>query len=156
MVRPRPAFLSQAAPQGYVAGIGRGATGFTTRSDLGPAKEGPSEDDIKAALAKRAAALGGDVANSYGGAAKKGEDDNEAENEYRDPENDTGLFARGNYDQEDDEADRIYQDVDARLERRRKTQRSVIFLCFNFTSPFLYVHNVHTLAKSLPTSYIPT
>lgn len=27
-----------APPSGYVAGIGRGATGFVTRSDLGPAK----------------------------------------------------------------------------------------------------------------------
>lgn len=28
------------APAGYVAGLGRGATGFTTRSDIGPARPG--------------------------------------------------------------------------------------------------------------------
>jgi len=26
-------------PPGYVAGLGRGATGFTTRSDIGPARQ---------------------------------------------------------------------------------------------------------------------
>lgn len=30
-----PDFLHRQAPAGYVAGLGRGATGFTTRSDLG-------------------------------------------------------------------------------------------------------------------------
>ncbi len=34
-------FIGKAAPAGYVAGLGRGATGFTTRPDLGPAKDGP-------------------------------------------------------------------------------------------------------------------
>jgi hypothetical protein len=29
---------SQAPPTNYVAGLGRGATGFTTRSDIGPAR----------------------------------------------------------------------------------------------------------------------
>lgn len=43
------------APENYVAGLGRGATGFTTRSDLGPAREGPSEEQMKEMLAKRAA-----------------------------------------------------------------------------------------------------
>ena len=32
-------FLNMPAPAGYVAGVGRGATGFTTRSDIGPARE---------------------------------------------------------------------------------------------------------------------
>lgn len=117
MVRARPAFLSLSAPEGYVAGIGRGAQGFTTRSDLGPAKAGPTDEDIQAALAKRAAQLKGDTNNDQ---------DNADPN--RDPENDTGLFAHGNYDQEDDEADRLYQMVDDKLERRRKPQRSIHFL----------------------------
>ena len=34
------------------------ATGFTTRSDLDPARDGLSEDQIKEVLAKRAAQLG--------------------------------------------------------------------------------------------------
>lgn len=41
----RRAFLSQPAPPGYVAGLGRGATGFTTRSDIGPSRPGFDEED---------------------------------------------------------------------------------------------------------------
>lgn len=32
-------FIGKPAPPNYVAGLGRGATGFTTRSDIGPARE---------------------------------------------------------------------------------------------------------------------
>lgn len=32
-------FMGMPAPSGYVAGVGRGATGFTTRSDIGPARD---------------------------------------------------------------------------------------------------------------------
>ena len=118
---PRNDFLNQPAPENYVAGLGRGATGFTTRSDLGPAREGPSEDQIKEALAKRAAQLGGGGAD---GADKK-DDQNDAEERYQDPENEVGLFASGSYDRDDDEADRIYQDVDERMEKRRRARRLV-------------------------------
>lgn len=34
-------FNSMPAPSNYVPGLGRGATGFTTRSDIGPARAGP-------------------------------------------------------------------------------------------------------------------
>ena len=70
----RKDFLSQQAPENYVAGLGRGATGFTTRSDLGPAREGPSEEQIKEALAKRAAALGNAPPTAYGVTKKKDEE----------------------------------------------------------------------------------
>ena len=36
--RQKP-FLGQKAPPNDVAGLGRGATGFTTRSDIGPAQD---------------------------------------------------------------------------------------------------------------------
>ncbi|KAF3006138.1 hypothetical protein E8E14_005700 [Neopestalotiopsis sp. 37M] len=113
-------FLNMPAPENYVAGLGRGATGFTTRSDLGPAREGPSEDQIKEALAKRAAALGfGDAA----GAKKGDDDDNDEAERYQDPDNEVGLFAGGVYDKDDDEADRIYREVDEKMDRRRKIRR---------------------------------
>ncbi|KAI1270216.1 PRP1 splicing factor [Xylariaceae sp. FL1019] len=113
-------FLSQPAPENYVAGLGRGATGFTTRSDLGPAREGPSEDQIKEALAKRAAQLGfGDAA---GGKKKEQENDNDNER-YQDPDNEVGLFAGGIYDQDDDEADRIFREIDDKMDKRRKIRR---------------------------------
>jgi pre-mRNA-processing factor 6 len=116
-------FLSQPAPENYVAGLGRGATGFTTRSDLGPAREGPSEDQIKEALAKRAAQLGAAAPTAYGVPEKKEEE--EDEERFQDPENEVGLFAGGTYDRDDDEADRIYQEVDEKMDRRRKMRRLV-------------------------------
>lgn len=47
-------FLGMAAPSGYVAGVGRGATGFTTRSDIGPARDSteiPMEEKLAAPTA---------------------------------------------------------------------------------------------------------
>ena len=37
--KKQKSFFSLPAPPGYVAGVGRGATGFTTRSDIGPARD---------------------------------------------------------------------------------------------------------------------
>ncbi|TEY59731.1 hypothetical protein BOTCAL_0187g00050 [Botryotinia calthae] len=122
-------FLSQKAPENYVAGLGRGATGFTTRSDLGPAREGPSEDQIKEALAKRAAQLGQAAPTAYGATEKK--DDDEDDERFQDPDNEVGLFSGGVYDKDDDEADRIYQEVDEKMDRRRKIRR--------FVSPFIII-----------------
>ncbi|KAI1657319.1 pre-mRNA splicing factor [Daldinia decipiens] len=110
-------FLSQPAPENYVAGLGRGATGFTTRSDLGPAREGPSEDQIKEALAKRAAQLG------FGEAAGKKDEEDDNDDRYQDPDNEVGLFAGGVYDKDDDEADRIYREIDEKMDKRRRARR---------------------------------
>ncbi|KAI1483063.1 hypothetical protein K445DRAFT_321100 [Daldinia sp. EC12] len=110
-------FLSQPAPENYVAGLGRGATGFTTRSDLGPAREGPSEDQIKEALAKRAAQLG------FGDAAGKKDEEDDNDDRYQDPDNEVGLFAGGVYDKDDDEADRIYREIDEKMDKRRRARR---------------------------------
>ena len=118
----RKDFLSQPAPENYVAGLGRGATGFTTRSDLGPAREGPSEEQMKELLAKRAQQLGAAPPTAYGATEKKEEDDHDDER-YQDPDNEVGLFANGVYDQDDDEADRIWQSVDERREKRRQKRR---------------------------------
>jgi pre-mRNA-processing factor 6 len=114
-------FLSQPAPENYVAGLGRGATGFTTRSDLGPAREGPSEDQIKAAVAKRSAQLGLTEAK---------DDDKDDDERYQDPDNEVGLFAGGIYEKDDEEADRIWKEVDDKMAKRRQKQRLVtpIFL----------------------------
>jgi pre-mRNA-processing factor 6 len=119
-------FLSQPAPENYVAGLGRGATGFTTRSDLGPAREGPSEEAMKEALAKRAAQLNAPTPSAYGVTEKDQQEAAEADAErFADPDNETGLFSHGLFDKEDDEADRIYQDVDDRMAKRRKRARLV-------------------------------
>ena len=141
-------FLSQTAPENYVAGLGRGATGFTTRSDLGPAREGPSEDQIKEALAKRAQQLGQAPPTAYGATQKK-EEPEENEDEFQDPENETGLFSGGNFDAEDDAADRIYQDVDEKMEKRRKSRRLVCPFSITPSGPFNWAHGL-----SVPLSYV--
>ena len=172
----RKDFLSQQAPENYVAGLGRGATGFTTRSDLGPAREGPSEDQIKEALAKRAAQLGvsprtmkeadaiqaytntatlqAPTPSAYGAVEKKEEEDDDER--FQDPENEVGLFATGAYDREDDEADRIYQDIDERMDRRRKARRLVPFCSHtrSLSPPLLVKHMVYHIpfcVNRLPT-----
>ncbi|QIW96025.1 hypothetical protein AMS68_001543 [Peltaster fructicola] len=120
----RKDFLSQQAPENYVAGLGRGATGFTTRSDLGPARSGPSDEQIKEGIAKRAALTGIAPPTAYGITAKK-KDEEEDDQQFADAENEEGLFASGNYDREDDEADLIYQAVDERMEKRRRARREI-------------------------------
>lgn len=145
-------FLSQQAPENYVAGLGRGATGFTTRSDLGPAREGPSAEQIQEALAKRAAQLGAAPPTAYGATGKKPEEPEEDDERFQDPDNETGLFAFGQYDREDDEADRIYQDVEEKMERRRKAQRLVhpqLSPCPLSEKPVVYLF--HSWMSRLPT-----
>ncbi|KAJ5762506.1 uncharacterized protein N7511_005888 [Penicillium nucicola] len=142
MASGRKDFLSQLAPDNYVAGLGRGATGFTTRSDLGPAREGPTPEQIQAALNKRAAQLGAAAPTAYGNQSREkgGKDDEKEEDDerFQDPENEVGLFAYGQFDQEDDEADRIYQEVDEKMDRRRKARRLVAFP-IHFPSNHLFI-----------------
>lgn len=113
-------FLSQPAPENYVAGIGRGAVGFTTRSDLGPARDGPSEEQISSAIKKRSEQLGLTEAKDDGGGG-----DNDDDGRYQDPDNEVGLFAGGIYEKDDEEADRIWKEVDEKMAKRRQKQRLV-------------------------------
>jgi pre-mRNA-processing factor 6 len=109
------AFLSQAPPPGYVAGLGRGATGFTTRSDIGPAREASSS-----------ARQGEDGEEDDGEAGEKGEEDDGRHEDApgdQDPDNETGLFAGGVYERDDEEADRVWAHVDAQINSRRAKQR---------------------------------
>jgi len=101
------AFLSMQAPAGYVAGLGRGASGFTTRSDIGPAREGPSAEVIAAARARR------------------GEEDNDDDDieRFQDPEEETALFATSVYEKDDEEADKVWESVDRHMDERRRKQR---------------------------------
>ncbi|KAF8958681.1 PRP1 splicing factor, N-terminal-domain-containing protein [Flammula alnicola] len=99
------AFLSMPAPASYVAGLGRGASGFTTRSDIGPAREGPSAEVIAEAQAKR------------------GEEVEVDPDQFQDPDNEYGLFAGTTYEQDDEEADKIYELVDEAMDSRRRARR---------------------------------
>lgn len=81
------AFLFQEAPAGYVAGIGRGATGFTT-----------SADTVR-------------FTSNFG---------NEDNNEEGALDDDGLLSNLGTLSKDDKEADDIYDDIERRLEQRRK------------------------------------
>ena len=98
-------FLRQKAPDNYVAGIGRGATGFTTRSDIGPAKEGPTEAQMMTAIRRQIRAT-----------QEGGLDEEEM---FREAEEEMGLLSSQWQDYEDDEADKIFDAVEAKLDKRR-------------------------------------
>lgn len=100
----RYAFLKMEPKVGYIAGLGRGASGFTTASDIGPARSGPA-----AAPAKEA-----------------GEETENAEEQFGDPDDETNLFAGTVYEADDAEADDIWDSVEARMEGRRKARREAI------------------------------
>ncbi|CAG8498054.1 301_t:CDS:10 [Ambispora gerdemannii] len=97
-------FMNKEAPPNYVAGLGRGATGFTTRSDIGPAREGPA--DFSDVLQKKAQ-----------------QDDDDDDERFQDPDNETGLFASAPYEEDDEEADKIYEAIDQKMDERRKARR---------------------------------
>ncbi|KAL3632313.1 Protein STABILIZED1 [Castilleja foliolosa] len=122
-------FLHTKPPQNYVAGLGRGATGFTTRSDIGPARAAPDLPDRSAAAIGAAGPPG--VGRGRGKGA--GDEDEEEENEEKGYDenqkfdefegNDAGLFASAEYDEEDKEADAVWEEIDKRMDSRRKDRR---------------------------------
>ena len=126
--KPRLDFLNSKPPPNYVAGLGRGATGFTTRSDIGPARAAPDLPD------KSATTIGGAVAPVVGrGRGKPGEEEEEDEGEDKGYDenqkfdefegNDVGLFALAEYDEDDKEVDAVWEAIDKRMDSRRKDRR---------------------------------
>mmetsp|Transcript_809 Transcript_809/g.1566 ORF Transcript_809/g.1566 Transcript_809/m.1566 type:complete len:972 (-) Transcript_809:183-3098(-) len=91
------------APPGYVPGLGRGAVGFTTRSDIGPARP------------------------TAGGAAAQPEKPKETDLSESNYDEFSGysenLFAGADYDKDDEEADAVYLAIDTRMDSKRKTRR---------------------------------
>ncbi|KAK6120652.1 hypothetical protein DH2020_045602 [Rehmannia glutinosa] len=122
-------FLSTKPPPNYVAGLGRGATGFTTRSDIGPARAAPDLPDRSAAAIGAAGPAGVGRGRGKGPAEEDEEEENEEkgydENQKFDEfeGNDAGLFASAEYDDEDKEADAVWEAIDKRMDSRRKDRR---------------------------------
>lgn len=112
--KKKKAFIGLPAPLGYVAGVGRGATGFTTRSDIGPARDSTNDvSDERHAPPKK---------------AKKEEEENE--DEYMNDSNYDefngyagGLFNKDPYDKDDEAADKVYEEIDNRMDEKRKDYR---------------------------------
>jgi pre-mRNA-processing factor 6 len=128
----RPArydFLNSKPPPNYVAGLGRGATGFTTRSDIGPARAAPDLPDRSASAAAAGPAVGRgrgkppgeDDGDDDGGDEEKGYDENQKFDEFEG--NDAGLFSNADYDDDDREADAVWESIDQRMDSRRKDRR---------------------------------
>src|SRR5690242_16830739 len=102
MALERKAFMDQDPPPNYVAGLGRGATGFTTRSDIGPART-PTD------------------AAAYGKPKTSRDDDDDDKADYSESNYDEfegyggSLFDSSTpYDADDKEADDIYRGVEDR------------------------------------------
>ncbi|KAM0056649.1 putative PRP1 splicing factor, pre-mRNA-processing factor 6/Prp1/STA1 [Helianthus debilis subsp. tardiflorus] len=119
-------FLNTRPPPNYVAGLGRGATGFTTRSDIGPARAAPDLPDRSAGAGAPAGPSGvgrgrGNDEEEEEEAEDKGYDENQKFDEFEG--NDVGLFASAEYDEEDKEADAVWDEIDKRMDSRRKDRR---------------------------------
>lgn len=85
----RKSFLDLPAPEGYIAGSARGATGFTTTSEIGSLNRNDTHR-------------------------------NDSDNEELADNNENGLLGFKSKTQEDVEADKIYNDVETRLHKKRK------------------------------------
>lgn len=112
--RHKKHFMGIPAPLGYVAGVGRGATGFTTRSDIGPARDANDvSDDRHAPPTKK----------------KKKEEEEDDDEDLNDSNYDEfsgyggSLFSKDPYDKDDEEADMIYEEIDKRMDEKRKEYR---------------------------------
>ena len=108
-------FMGVPAPLGYVAGVGRGATGFTTRSDIGPAREATDVSDER---------------HPQPASKKAKKDDDEDDKDWFDESNydeefgyGGSLFGKDPYEKDDEEADAIYQAIDERMDEKRKQYR---------------------------------
>eukprot|EP01035_Chromulina_nebulosa_P017336 gene17336-22881_t len=153
--------FSTTAPSYYVAGIGRGAVGFTTRSDIGPARPAFDPTNPSASTGLLPTVVNPFVAPNFGQApvgyvAGRGRGMGElakSQGELKVPvsseEADKGDYSDSNYDEfsgygerlfatgtpyeEDDrEADEIYQSIDkAMASRNNKRQREDAILNLN-------------------------
>lgn len=58
--------------------------------------------------------------------ARRGEEPEIDPEQFQDPDNEYGLFAGTTYEQDDEEADKIYDDVDQKMDSRRRARRCVL------------------------------
>lgn len=114
-------------PTHYIAGFGRGAVGFTTRSDIGPPRLTPDPPAFGLPPSGYVAGFGRG-AQAFNKDESAAENDRECE-DYSDAKYDEwsgyggSLFAFGDYDDEDKEADEIYSMIDKHMDLRRKQRR---------------------------------
>jgi pre-mRNA-processing factor 6 len=115
-------------PPGYIPGVGRGAVGFMTRSDIGPAGANQELGGVGRGAAGRGAsaaakkpAPGAPAGATAAGAAPAGDTNDgnfDAFAGYQER-----LFSDAPYEEDDAEADRIYAQVDDEMEARTSKRR---------------------------------
>ncbi|KAJ7389286.1 Pre-mRNA-processing factor 6 [Desmophyllum pertusum] len=116
--KKKKSFIGVPAPLGYVPGLGRGATGFTTRSDIGPARVSTDISDER---------------HGKPGFATEKKPPEEEEEDLNETNYDEfagyggSLFSSGPYEKDDEEADSIYDSIDRRMDDRRKERREKRF-----------------------------
>jgi pre-mRNA-processing factor 6 len=126
-------------PQNYIAGIGRGAMGFTTRSDIGPARPAagvaPTIDPLFGQapvgyVAGRGRGMG-ELARNQGELSEKQVQEDGDRGDYSESNYDEfagyggALFSSAGtpYEEDDAEADQIYESVNEFMEGRHKRRR---------------------------------
>lgn len=62
--------------------------------------------------------------------ARRGEEADVDPEQFQDPDNEYGLFAGTTYEADDEEADKIYEQVDNNMDARRRVRRSVHLVSF--------------------------
>jgi pre-mRNA-processing factor 6 len=114
-------------PKNYVPGLGRGAAGFTTRSDVGPVvpEDAATGSGSRAAEARKQLQFGAAPANYVAGAGR-GAGTLNAQGEvgpvgaYDSFSGYSAAPQEGQYDDDDDEADKIWATIDERMNRKRR------------------------------------
>jgi len=101
-------------PPGYIPGLGRGAVGFTTRSDIGPARSSGGGDDAPPGFAGRG--------RGRGGSSQEKEEDLSESTFDSFSGFSQNLFANTAYEADDKEADDIYMAIDMRMDEKRKSR----------------------------------
>lgn len=127
-----------ARPPGYQAGLGRGATPFATRADLGSAPvlhnigrgRARGRDPFGAPPQGYIPGRGRGATGFAGGVSRDDATDDRDRGDYSETNYDefsgySGevLFRDGEYDEEDRQADSIYDDIDHKMDMRRKAKR---------------------------------
>ena len=62
---------------------------------------------------------------------KRGEEPEYDPDQFQDPDNEVGLFSGMTYEADDEEADRIYEQVDQNMDARRRARRCVRWLVYS-------------------------
>eukprot|EP01132_Coremiostelium_polycephalum_P009987 gene9987-12241_t len=121
-------FLEMEAPAGYIAGISRGAVGFTTRSDIGSARGSDVPGFPQSAQQQKELLLKSRALQQQQQGKEDDDDDYVGGNNFDEFEGDGETFTDANavYDQEDKEADDIWEQIDKKMDSRRKTRREAI------------------------------